>query len=70
MRVLAVEFVQEGHEILQAAPQTIYRPRRDHVELTADNPLAEFIECWPTLSTFRAADPLIDKPLDNLPTLL
>ena len=65
--MFAVEVVEEGHEVLQAAAQPIDRPRGDHVELPVNDSEAQLIECGPTLSTFRTADPLVDEPFDNLP---
>jgi hypothetical protein len=54
----AVEFVEEGHEVLNAAAKTIDKPCGHKVEFSPDHAFAQGIERRANLLTFRATDAL------------
>src|SRR5262245_13552249 len=61
-----MNFRQEAHQVLQAAPQPVDRPGHDHVELPFGGIPAERIEARTLVTPSGAADAVIFVDLDDL----
>ena len=63
-----MDLSKEGHEVLQGPPKSIHRPRGDKIEIAACCAAKHAVEGWAPVAVFGAADAVIAKLLDDLPT--
>ena len=61
-----MQFVQERHEVLQAAVEAVDAPGHDDIELTACGSLAERVELRALVSAFGAAGAVVLVDLGDL----
>jgi hypothetical protein len=63
--VECVQLGQKTDQVLQAATQSVHRPRHDHFEFPSRGITAQLVERWPLVAAFGAADAVIVK-FENL----
>jgi hypothetical protein len=64
-----VELAKKADEILQRSAKTVYRPRRNDIDLAADDLFQKPIELRPFVAAFGAADAFIGKFVGDDPSL-
>src|SRR5262249_598415 len=62
-----MDLAQERHEMLQGTAETIYRPRRNHVELAPRCVLEHAVEGRTLVPVLSAADAMVADLLHGLP---
>src|ERR1700730_11376785 len=64
-----VELAKKADEILQRSAKTVYRPRRNDIDLAADDLFQKPIELRPFVAAFGAAYAFIGKFVGDDPSL-
>ena len=67
--LLGLQVAEKANEVLQTAPEAIYRPSRDHVELFPRNGMEQGVEAGPVLAALGAADAAIDVFRNDRPAV-
>lgn len=62
-----MEFVEEGHKVLQRPPQPIYRPRGDHIEPPPNRVLHHTGESRALVPALCATDTVVFIDLNGFP---
>src|SRR5215510_6926052 len=62
-----MDLSQEGHKVLERAPEAIHRPRCDHIELAPCCPLEHAVEGWALVAVLGTADAVVAVLLHDFP---